>query len=57
MDDKTYEVVLDKIMQYSDPEENKKLTGYALDEFKNLFNVGIKNLQFLDEWKKKLIKQ
>ena len=54
LDDKTYEVVLDKIMQYSIPEENKKLTGYALDEFKNLFNVGIKNLQFLDDIKEKI---
>ena len=54
LDDKTYEVILDKIMQYSEPEENKKLTGYALDEFKNLFNVGIKNLQFLDDVKEKI---
>ena len=54
LDDKTYEVVLDKIMQYSIPEENKKLTGYALDEFKNLFNVSIKNLQFLDDIKEKI---
>ena len=30
LDDKTYEVVLDKIMQYSDPEENKKINWICI---------------------------